>query len=139
MKTAAQAAANWVNSQGRATTAFTAGIDAYSGDWAGATVAAEQALLANVTAAITGGRWRAGVTKKGTAGWKAATKAKESNYTTGFAAGAPAQASAIAKIVAALGNIVPNLPPRGTYEQNKVRATTLMDALHAQRGQLGAT
>ena len=38
----------------------------------------------------------------------------------------------------ALGNIVPNLPPRGTFDQNKLRATTLMDALHAQKGQLSA-
>jgi hypothetical protein len=44
----------------------------------------------------------------------------------------------MSKIMAALGNIVPNLPARGTFEQNKIRATTLMDALHAQRGQLGA-
>ena len=41
-------------------------------------------------------------------------------------------------IMSALATIVPNLPPRGTYEQNKIRSTTLMDALHAQRGQLGA-
>jgi len=55
-----------------------------------------------------------------------------------FTAGASNQAAAAAKIQNALQNIVPNLPQRGTYEQNKIRSTTLMDALHAQRGQLGA-
>jgi hypothetical protein len=138
MKTAAQAAQNWVGSQGRATTAYQQGVQGYTGDWAGATVNQQAALLANVTQAITSGRWAAGVQSTGTAGWKSATQAKEANYSTGFSAGAQAQATAIAKIMNALSNIVPNLPARGTYEQNKVRATTLMDALHAQRGQLGA-
>lgn len=138
MKTAQQAAANWVNSQGRATQAYSDGVQGYTGDWAGATVRQEAALLSNVTQAITNGSWRNGVTNKGTQGWKSATEAKKANFGVGFSAGATAQAQAIGKIMNALGNIVPNLPARGTYEQNKVRATTLMDALHAQRGQLGA-
>lgn len=138
MKTAAQAAANWAGSQGRAAAAYSAGVQAYSGDWAGATTSQESVLLANVTAAITQGRWRSGVMAVGTAGWKAKTVAKEASYSLGFSTGATAQAASIQKIMSALANIVPNLPSRGTYEQNKIRATTLMDALHAQRGQLGA-
>lgn len=138
MKTAQQAAANWAASSGRAATAWKQGVEGYTGDWASATVAQESTLLANVTQAITQGRWRQGVLGTGTAGWKSATVAKEGNFTTGFTAGAAKQAQAIQKIMTALSNIVPNLPPRGTYEQNKVRATTLMDALHAQRGNLGA-
>lgn len=138
MKTAAQAAQNWQNSQGRATQAYTDGVQNYQGDWAGATASQESAMLSNITQAVTSGRWRAGVQAVGTAGWKAATQAKAANYGTGFAAGAQAQAAAVQKIMGALGNIVPNLPPRGTYEQNKARATALMDSLHALRGQLGA-
>lgn len=138
MKTAQQAAAAWQASAGRAGQAYHDGVQGYTGDWAGATVAQESTMLSNLTQAVTRGDWRAGVQSIGTAGWKAATQAKETNYATGFSAGAQAQATAIQKIMGALGNIVPNLPPRGTYEQNKVRATTLMDALHAQRGQLGA-
>lgn len=138
MKTAQQAAANWQASQGRAATAWQEGVNGYSGDWAGATVAQESVALANITQAFTSGRWRQGVLNTGTGGWKAATTAKAANYSTGFSAGATAQQASIQKIMAALGGIVPGLPPRGTYEQNKVRATTLMDALHAMRGQLGA-
>ena len=138
MKTAAQAAANWAASAGRAQAAWKQGVEGYTGDWAGATVAQEAALLTNVTQAISNGSWRRGVTNKGTNGWKSATVSKESNFATGFSAGASRQASAIAKILSAEGNIVPSLPARGTYEQNKVRATTLMDALHALKGTLGA-
>lgn len=138
MKTPQQAAQNWRDSQGRAATAWTEGVNGYNGDWAGSTVAQESVMLANVTQAVTSGRWRAGVLATGTGGWKAATTAKAPNYSQGFSAGANAQQAAIQKIMTSLAGIVPNLPARGTYEQNKVRATTLMDALHAQRGQLGA-
>lgn len=138
MKTAAQAQANWAGSGPRAQTAWTQGVENYNGDWAGATIRQESVLLQNVTQAIQNGSWRAGVQATGTSGWKSATVASAANYSNGFQKGAANQAAAIAKIMNALGNIVPNLPARGTYEQNKVRATTLMDALHAQRGQLGA-
>ena len=138
MKTAQQAAANWAASAGRAAADWQAGIQAYSGDWAAATTRQQAVLLQNVTAAISNGTWARGVNAIGTTGWKSATERKATNYTTGFQAGAANQAAAAQKIMSALSNIVPNLPPRGTYEQNKVRSTTLMDALHAQRGQLGA-
>lgn len=138
MKTAAQAAAAWVASQGRATQAYNEGVANYSGDWAGATARQEAVMLANLTQAVTSGRWRDGVNSTGTAGWKQQTQAKSANYGVGFSAGAARQAAAAQKIQQALASIVPALPARGTFEQNKIRATTLMDALHAQRGTLGA-
>lgn len=138
VKTAQQAAANWAASQGRAAQAWQEGVQAYSGDWAAATANQEATMLQNVTQAVTSGRWRAGVLATGTAGWKSATTSKASNYSTGFSAGAQRQAAAAQKIQQALSGIVPGLPARGTFEQNKIRATTLMDAMHALRGQLGA-
>jgi hypothetical protein len=138
VKTAAQAAANWANSQTRAVQAYSDGVAAYTGDWAGATVAQEQTLLQNVSTAIINGDWRRGVQAKGTNGWKTDTEAKKANFGVGFQAGAAAQAKAAAKIQAALGTIVSTLPPRGSFEQNKLRATGVMDALHALRGTLGA-
>lgn len=138
MKTAQQMNDAWKASAGTATTNYDAGVAAYTGDWAAATVAQESALLTNVTQAITNGTWRNKVQATGTGGWKTATQAKKANFTVGFTAGGANQLAAAQKIMAELGNIVPNLPPRGTYEQNKLRATTLMDALHARRGTLGA-
>jgi hypothetical protein len=138
VKTAQQAAANWAASAGRAAADWQAGVQAYSGDWAGATTRQQSVMQQNWDNAVASGRWAQGVQNTGTAGWKSATTSKASNFTTGFQAGAGNQAAAIGKIMNALGNIVPNLPARGTFEQNKIRATTLMDALHAQRGQLGA-
>lgn len=138
MKSAQQAAQNWQQSAGRAATAWTQGVTSYTGDWASATTSQQAALVSNWNAAVNNGSWAAGVQRTGTQGWKQATESKSGNYTTGFQAGAAKQAAAIAKIVAAEQNIVGSLPPRGTYEQNKVRATTFMDNMHALRGQLGA-
>ena len=139
MKTAAQAAANWIGSAGRAQTDWQQGVQNYSGDWAGATTRQQAVLLTNVTNAISNGSWANGVNRVGTAGWKSRTVDKATNYATGFQAGAQRQASAIAKIIQAEVNIVGALPPRGTYDQNKLRATAVMDGLHALKGSLGAS
>lgn len=138
MKTPQQAAQAWVDSQGRATTNYKAGIDNYSGDWAGATVAQESVALSNITQAFTSGLWRSKVLEAGTATWKANSQAKSSNYGTGFAAGASKQAQAISKIIQAEQGIVSALPARGSHDQNVQRSVAFQNAMHALRGQLGA-
>jgi hypothetical protein len=139
VKTAQQAAANWIGSAGRAQTDWQAGVQGYNGDWAGATTRQQSVLLSNVTQAITNGTWANGVNRVGTGGWKAATLAKTQNFATGFQAGASKQAAAIAKIIQAEAQIVQSLPPRGDFTANKQRATAVMDALHALKGSLGAS
>ena len=139
MKTAQQAQQNWTGSAGRAQTDWIAGVEAYSGDWAGATTRQQANMVTNWTQSIANGSWARGVQAIGTAGWKSRTTSKQANYGVGFQAGAQNYAVASQKIMQALGTIVPNLPQRGSYEQNKLRATSLMDALHGLRGQLGAT
>ena len=138
VKSAQQGAANWIGSAGRAQADWQQGVESYNGDWAGATTRQQAVMQTNLNQAITSGRWAAGVNAVGTNGWKSATVAKASNFGTGFQAGAANQAASMAKIVNALQNIVPNLPPRGTFEQNKTRSTSLMDQLHSLKGQLGA-
>lgn len=136
MKPVATWGTNWTNSAGRAATDYQAGVNNYNGDWAGATVRQQAVMQANFIASMP--TWAAHVQAVGTAGWKAATIAKVANYSTGFQAGSGNYNIAAGKIGAALTNIVPSLPPRGTYAENKIRATTLMDSLHALKGQLGA-
>lgn len=138
MKTAQQAAQAWVNSAGTAATNYQAGVNAYTGDWAGTTVASYNNWVSGLANAQALGLWQQGVNAAGTSGWKNATIAKVANYSTGFTAGAQEQQQAITKIMNALQGIVPALPPRGSYTQNKARATALMDALHALKGTLGA-
>lgn len=136
MKTAQQAAANWVASAPRAGQAWTDGVNGYNGDWAAATVAQEQVALAAINRAFADGSWRQGVMNTGTSGWKSATLASTANFSNGFQKGAAKQAQSAQKIMNALQNIVPNLPARGDFNQNVVRATTLMSQLHSLKGSL---
>lgn len=138
MKTAAQAAANWQASAGRAQTAFTEGVQNFTGDWAGRTTAQQANLLNNFQQAVTSGRWANGVQRVGTGGWKQATQDKAANYGVGFNAGAQKQAAAAQKIMSALGNIVGSLPPRGDFNQNVQRSVAVQTQLHALKGTLGA-
>lgn len=138
MKTAQQAAANWVASAGRAATDWQTGVQNYNGDWATATTSQQAAMVNNWNTAVSSGQWSAGVNRVGTSGWKTATQAKATNFATGFQAGASNQAAAIAKIINAEANIVGSLPPRGSYAQNQQRAIDVMNGLHALKGTLGA-
>jgi hypothetical protein len=138
VKTAQQAAQNWEQSAGRAATSYAAGVNNYSGDWAGATTRQQSVMQTNWQQSVSSGQWANGVNRVGTNGWKQATQSKVSNYSTGFSAGASNQAASIAKILQAEANIVGSLPPRGDYNQNKARATAVMDGLHALKGTLGA-
>ncbi len=138
MKTPQQAAEAWVASAGRAATNWSQGVAAYSGDWAGATTSQQAVMQTNWQTAVSNGSWARGVQNVGTQGWKAATQARSSNFTTGFQAGASKQAAAISKIIAAEAQIVNALPPRGTFEQNVQRSVAVQTALHAQKGNLGA-
>ena len=138
MKTAQQAAANWSASAGRAATGYQQGIEGYNGDWAGATVSQQAAMLQGVQQAVTSGLWAARVNAVGTNGWKQATVAKIANYSTGFTAGAAKQAASIQKIIAAESNIVPGLPPRGDFNANLNRMTSFAQQMHALKGTLGA-
>lgn len=139
MKTAAQSNQAWKDSQTKAVTNYETGVTGYTGDWVQATVSQEAVLLQNVTDAIRNGVWAAKVRAKTTQGWKSDTVAKKANFGVGFTAGAPNQLAAATKLQAALGNLVPALPARGTYEQNKQRWAALVDGLHALKGTLGAT
>jgi hypothetical protein len=138
VKSAQQAAANWAASAGRAQTQWQTGVEGYNGDWAGATTSQQSAMTTNWTQSVSSGKWARGVQAVGTAGWKSRTVSKAANFGVGFQAGAANQAAASQKIMSALQSIVPSLPPRGTFEQNKIRSTSLMDQLHALNGQLGA-
>jgi hypothetical protein len=138
VKTAAQAAAAWQASAGAAAANYQAGINGYNGDWAGTTTAAYNNWVSGLANAQAQGLWQRGVQAAGTNGWKSASVAKVGNYSTGFSAGANEYQAAIGKVMNALQAIVPALPPRGSYSENKARAIALMDSMHALKGQLSA-
>lgn len=138
MKPQSAWSANWQASQGRAAAAYQEGVQSTNADWAGNLLRQKQVMVQNWQAAVNSPTYDAHVGAIGNGGWKTATLAKAGNFSTGFTAGAPKQQVAAGKLYNAMQNITASLTPRGTYEQNKVRANSVMDQLHALKGTLGA-
>ena len=130
VKPASQWASNWTGSAGKASTNYQQGVEAYNGDWAGATTAQQATMQSNWLASISNGSWAAGVNAVGTNGWKSKTVAKMANYGVGFQAGASSYGSAAAKLQPFLVNAVASLPPRGDINANLQRSAALAMALH---------
>jgi hypothetical protein len=78
---------NWSAGVSAAGQKYTQGIQDTTVDVVGKAIAAQPALLANFTAAVTSGEWARRLAAIGTAGWKAAAIAKAANYITGATAG----------------------------------------------------
>lgn len=129
---------NWAASGPRAQSAWTAGVEAFTGDWAGATTRQQATMLANLNDAVNSGRWAQGVNAVGTNGWKQATVASASNYANGFSKGAANYNAAAAKFMPAIANGVAGLAPRGDIYANLDRSRALALYLHGLKGSLGA-
>ena len=138
VKPASAWSSNWTGSAGRATTNYTAGVDAYNGDWAVATTAQQATMQANWLSSLANGTWANGVNNTGTSGWKSATVAKQANYGVGFQAGGNKYAAAAAKLQPFMANAVAALPARGDITQNLQRSAALAMALHNAKGQFKA-
>ena len=121
---------NWTASAPKATANYQAGVEAYNGDWVGATLAQQGTMQANWLASIQNGSWANGVTAKTTQGWKTDTVNKMQNYGTGFTAGSPRYNAAASKLQPFLVNAVASLPPRGDINANLQRSAALAMALH---------
>ena len=134
VKPASAWASNWSGSSARATTNYQTGVEAYNGDWAGATVSQQATMQANWLQSVQNGTWANGVNNKGTSGWKNDTVAKMANYGVGFSAGNAAYSAAAAKLQPFMQNAVNSLPPRGDINQNLQRSAALALALHNAKG-----
>lgn len=78
---------NWANSAGAAQQNYTAGIQSTTKDPTQLAIAAQGALLANFSQAVTSGRWANNLAKAGKSKWQANSVAKAGNYSTGIQAG----------------------------------------------------
>lgn len=123
----------WTVRTQAATPDYKRGVETTPKDWAGNTAAATAAYDSGIASAQAGNRWQTGVTKAGTAKWRANTLAKGperfaqgvrlsvDNYVNGF--------KRYADVIAQT-----NLPPRGprgsteNYERSRVMGQTLHEA-----------
>lgn len=70
--------------------------------------------------------------------WKTATKAAVGNVGAGAARNQQKFAARITPVLNHIATGVAQLPPRGTYEQNKQRSIKMMDHMHNYRAPAGS-
>jgi hypothetical protein len=122
----------WRDSASQGQQRYQEGVQATQVDVVGRAVAAQPKMLANVQQAITSGRWARRLQEKGTAGWKAATIAKASNYATGIAAGADDYQRAMQEwlpIIQSASASVQSMP-NTSFQDSLNRMTAFATALH---------
>jgi hypothetical protein len=122
----------WRDSASQGQQRYQEGVQATQVDVVGRAVAAQPKMLANVQQAITSGRWARRFQEKGTAGWKAATIAKASNYATGIAAGADDYQRAMQEWLPIIQSAAASVQsmPNTSFQDSLNRMTAFATALH---------
>lgn len=134
-ETVQAAAQKWSANYAGSQAAITAGVNNPARDPTAAAIAAQDRLLANLTQAFTSGRWAKALAQAGLKGWQNGMLQKTiPSLGTRATAGQPHVAAFLQAWSAFIDQTRASLPPRGTYEQNKQRATSWIDAEHAVKG-----
>lgn len=121
----------WKDSASAGQQRYAEGVQATQVDVVGRAIAAQPKMLANVTQAISSGRWARRLADVGTAGWKQQTLAKAANYGTGIAAGGDRYQSAMQTwlpIIASAAAAV-NSMPNASFADSLARMTAFSTAL----------
>jgi hypothetical protein len=124
--------ARWRDSASAGQQRYTEGVQSTQVDVVQRAVAAQPKLLANVTQAITSGRWARRLQERGTQGWKTATIAKAANYATGIAAGVDDYQKAMQTwlpIIQSAAQSVQSMP-NASFQDSLNRMTAFATQLH---------
>lgn len=132
----AGSASNWQKGYAGSQQNLTNGVNTPSKDPTQAAIAAQDAMLAGVNAAVTSGRWAQGLQKAGQAGWQAGMKAYAASGQLAQKAqsGAPHYAAFAQQYGSAIMGQVQSLPPRGPTGSNQQRSDAINNWAHTQRG-----
>ena len=126
-------AQKWSANLSAAGPAYTAGVNAVKNAPNALAAAAVATWLANVQAAQQ--RYVNNNMAVTLAAWQQATTTKgPERLMSGATTALPKFQAFMQKYLPAVYGMVASLPPRGTYAQNKARASAMMDALHAAKG-----
>lgn len=122
----------WASSGAAAQQRYTEGVQSTQKDVVALAINAESKMLTGVTQAIQSGRWRARLQAVGTAGWKAATLAKASNYATGFQAGRQKYQEAMQTWLPIIESAAAQVRsmPNNSFQDSLNRMTAYATALH---------
>lgn len=127
----------WAAGVSAATQKWSDRIQSTNKDQAGRAVAQQGSLVANFNQAVNSGLWANRLMAVGTAGWKAASKAKAANYGTAATAGKDRYAQAASQLYPyeeALAAQIDNMPAGGAANA-KARAGAWIDGMIAFKQQ----
>lgn len=95
-------------------------------------IAAQSKMLANVTAAITSGKYARGLSRVGKSGWQQAVQAKAANYSVGVQAGKDKYEQAIGPVLSQIASLQSQLAgmPRATFQDSINRMVAFSTGLH---------
>lgn len=129
---ASTAAQRWVQGAAQGQQRFVEGVQSTTKDPMALAAAQQNKMLANVTAAITSGKYARGLARVGKAGWQAATVAKAANYAVGIQAGAARYEQAIGPVLAQIGSLQGQIAgmPRATFQDSINRMVAFSTGLH---------
>lgn len=129
---AATAAQRYVQGASQGQQRFVEGVQNTSKDPTALAIAQQNKMLANVTAAITSGRYARGLSRVGKAGWQQATVAKAANYSVGIQAGASKYEAAIGPVLSQIATLQGQLQsmPRATFQDSLARMVAFSTGLH---------
>lgn len=129
LKSAAEAAANWLAAMQNVTAKVQAGAARVTQAPGAAAAANQSGYLAGV--AQSAGKWARNVAAVTLQQWQAAVAAKAGNISTGARAAASKQSAAMSKVMGMVANARASLPPRGPKGTNNGRSAAFSDAMHA--------
>lgn len=122
----------WVSGAQAATQKYVDNAEATTIDPTQRAIAAQNALLANFSQAVTSGRWARNLAAVGAAGWKASVRAKAANYGTGVSAAQEKYVTAVGPLFQFMAQEQSkiNAMPSGTLSDSIARMTTWATDLH---------
>lgn len=133
LKPANEWGTSWQTGMGSAGPAFEAGVNRVQTSPGQLAAANKSGYLAGVQNSVD--LWASRLQAMTVADWKSVTISKgASRLASGAAAALPKYNAAASKLYAFYQSSIPNLPPRGTFDQNLQRFDQLVRQLHAQRG-----
>lgn len=132
---AGTAAANWIAGAQAGTSKWVAGIEGTTKDPTALAIANQGAMLANVTQAVTSGRWAAGLRRAGKAKWQSNSVAKQANFAAGVQAGESAYQQAMSTWLPFMATVQSQVAgmAKGTLAASIARSTAWQTALYNKK------
>ena len=132
---ASTAGASWVAGAQGGTQNWVDGIQNTPKDPTALAILQQASMLSNVTAAVTSGRWAAGLRRAGKAKWQSNSLAKQANYGAGVVAGESAYIAAMSTWLPFMATVQSQIASmaKGTLAASQARSNAWQAALYNKK------